>query len=233
MCLLDTGKTSIKKNSYKKTILYLEFFQYGRQRSSRTSRRCLYCPWNASAKSATEPFSHHSPAPSRRPLGWGWGQPFAAARLSNSKNIVQDGQEALTIIAKDHLAHSQLLLLHLLVKYFVYPPGWLLWGLQILVKSAMNHFSKHIMGLSKFHDTLLPVILNFSGIIGCGSLSSEISLICCHQFLLLCLFIIAYSAFSSRRCHGRPSLHFLESSEAFPGCGTQFHEIAITKNGRG
>jgi hypothetical protein len=36
------------------------------------------------------------------------------------------------------------------------------------------------MGLSKFHDTLLPIILFFGNNIGDGNLPSEISLIRCR-----------------------------------------------------
>jgi hypothetical protein len=36
-------------------------------------------------------------------------------------------------------------------------------GLQILVESSFKSFSRHIMGLSKFHDTLSPLILHFGG----------------------------------------------------------------------
>jgi hypothetical protein len=41
------------------------------------------------------------------------------------------------------------------------------------------------------------------------------------------------SSFSSRSGHGGPSKQFPESSEAFSGCGEQFHEIAINENGGG
>jgi hypothetical protein len=55
--------------------------------------------------------------------------------------------------------------------------------------------SQYAMGLSNFHDTLLPIILNFGGDIGDGSrLSAELPLICCRSCLLplLLLLIIAY-----------------------------------------
>jgi hypothetical protein len=48
------------------------------------------------------------------------------------------------------------------------------------------------MSLSEFTDTLLPVILHFSGIISNGSLCFEVSLIRRSWFPLLRLLIIAY-----------------------------------------
>ncbi len=51
------------------------------------------------------------------------------------------------------------------------------WKRQILVKSSVNHFNRHIMGLSEFNDTLVTIILHFGGNIGDGHCRSEISLI--------------------------------------------------------
>ncbi len=51
------------------------------------------------------------------------------------------------------------------------------WKWQILVKSSVNCFNWHIMGLSEFHDTLATIILHFGGDIGDGYCRSEISLI--------------------------------------------------------
>jgi hypothetical protein len=62
------------------------------------------------------------------------------------------------------------------------------------MKSTVNHFSQHFMGLSEFHDTLSLIILHFSSDIGDGSLCIEISQI--HHrhrlFPLPCLLMIAY-----------------------------------------
>jgi hypothetical protein len=52
-------------------------------------------------------------------------------------------------------------------------------SLRALIKSGENYFSRHIMSLSKFHDTLSPIILHFDSDIGNRSLCGEISLICC------------------------------------------------------
>jgi hypothetical protein len=51
---------------------------------------------------------------------------------------------------------------------------------QILVKSSVNHFNRHIMSLSEFRDTLVTIILHFSGNIGKGHCRGEISLIRHH-----------------------------------------------------
>jgi hypothetical protein len=44
-------------------------------------------------------------------------------------------------------------------------------------ESSVNLSGQHVMGLSEFHDTLLLIVLHFSGEIGDGSSYSEISLI--------------------------------------------------------
>jgi hypothetical protein len=67
----------------------------------------------------------------------------------------------------------------------------------------MNYFGQHVMGLSEFPDTLSPVILNFGGHIGDGSLCLEISLIRRRAFSLLRLLITTY----------------MKLLEAFSGCG--------------
>ncbi len=120
---------------------------------------------------------------------------FTLGRLVNNENFVKDGQEAganVGMTASHILNHS---LLHLLVKHGDHQPGRLLGELQILVKSGLNLNSRQAMGLGKFHDTLLLVILHFDGNIGDRSLRGEISLIHCQccQFLLLCLLIVTFS----------------------------------------
>ncbi len=52
------------------------------------------------------------------------------------------------------------------------------WKRQILVKSSVNCFNRHIMSLSEFHDTLTTIILHFGSDIGDGHCRGEISLIC-------------------------------------------------------
>jgi hypothetical protein len=63
------------------------------------------------------------------------------------------------------------------------------------VKSGVNHISRRVIGLSKFHDILSPIILHFDGNISDGSLHSEISLIAVAAagFSSFGFFIIAYS----------------------------------------
>jgi hypothetical protein len=55
---------------------------------------------------------------------------------------------------------------------------------QILVKNGVNRFSRHMIGLSEFHDTLSVNILHFGGDPGDGHHRGEISLIrcCCCPF---------------------------------------------------
>jgi hypothetical protein len=48
---------------------------------------------------------------------------------------------------------------------------------QILVKSGVNCFNQHIVGLSEFHATLSTIILYFGSNIGYGLCRGEISLI--------------------------------------------------------
>ncbi len=65
----------------------------------------------------------------------------------------------------------------------VWSLSWLTsWEQQTLVKSGVNHFNQHIVGLSEFHDTLSMIILRFSGNISDGHSQGEISLICHHKF---------------------------------------------------
>jgi hypothetical protein len=49
------------------------------------------------------------------------------------------------------------------------------------VKSAMNHFSWHIVVLSEFHDTLSTIILHYGGNPSDGHRHGEISLIRRHR----------------------------------------------------
>ncbi len=116
----------------------------------------------------------------------------------------------------DRLARFQLLFLHLLIKQFGHPPGWLLWALQILVKSGMNHFSQHIMGLSDFPDTLPPCILHFGSNISDGSLCVELALICYRQFHLLHLLLI--SVFSLRCCQVSQCISTISPTIPFGRC---------------
>ncbi len=73
----------------------------------------------------------------------------------------------IAMIASHVLTHS----FHLLLKQFGRPPSQLLWELQICVKSGVNHFSQHVMGLSEFHDTLSSVVLNFGVILAIKALA--------------------------------------------------------------
>ncbi len=147
-------------------------------------------------------FQTSPPAPSKRPPGWEQGCLDCSSLPANTPTVSKFSK-----MVKSHgnhchncLVHSQLLLVHFL-KHFGHPPCWLLWKLQILLKSVMDHFSLNAMGLSKFHDTLLPVILHFSGDMSDGSLCIEVSLSCRHQFLYFTFLYQLMSAFLSRPCH--------------------------------
>ncbi len=138
--------------------------------------QCSSYHCSLSAKSAA-PFFTHPPTPSARSSGWEWGWPARSLQTADSQIV-----RMLSKMLKKHsnrscgfLAHSKLLFLCLLVRHFGHPFGRLLWELKILVKSGVNRSSWHIMGLSKFHDTLLTINLHFGSDIGNGSLGGEIS----------------------------------------------------------
>ncbi len=196
VCLLATLKALIKQSFTGRTFCRFSFSQYGCWQSSHAA-----CSTSITAGMPPQSlmlclFSPPLPHLLRGLLGEDEAASllFIAGWLTDSDKVVQKGQKAtVSDHLRDCLAWSQSLLLCLLVKHFGPPPGWLLWELQILVKNDVNSFSWHIMGPSEFHDTLLLVILHFCGDIGDGSLPGEISPICRHQFLLLCLLIIAYS----------------------------------------
>jgi hypothetical protein len=70
----------------------------------------------------------------------------------------------------------------------------------------MNSFSRHIMVLSEFHDTLSTIILHFGGDLGDRHRRGAILLIRRRRWFFS-YFAFRYSliaAFSSKPCHGRP-----------------------------
>ncbi len=91
------------------------------------------------------------------------------------------------------------------------------------------------MGLSKFPDTLLPVILHFDSNIGIGGhLGIEVSLVRCHQFPSFAIWLIAYilvlvmvdlieiswiftEAFLAVESHGKEWIGFGEKDERQTG----------------
>ncbi len=81
-----------------------------------------------------------------------------------------------------HLTHPESLLLYLQGKPFFHPSGRLLWELRRSHQSSVNPSGRHAKGLSEFPDILSPVILQFGGHIGDGSLCFKIFLIG-HRFL--------------------------------------------------
>ncbi len=156
-------------------------------------------------------FPYPSRAPSTVGLSWVRVRPasfFTLCWLTHSDDIVWDSRDATAIVVLSEL--------------------------QILLKSGTNHFSLHNMGLSKFPDSLLPVILHFSSDIstevhwGCA----EVPLVlCCHRRFNFITFLII-SAFTSRPCHHRPPCNFLNLLNASFGCGKRFQEIVDRSSDR-
>ncbi len=100
---------------------------------------------------------------------------FVPSQPTKSENIVQDGKKAAAIMPG---------------RFWIAPSSsprkaiWLLswptsWVQQIIVKSSVNCFSWHIMGLSKFHDTLSMIIWTSVVISAKDTHRGDISLICC------------------------------------------------------
>ncbi len=75
------------------------------------------------------------------------------------------------------LIRPESLLFHLQGQPFVNTLGRLLWELYRSHESGVNRSGRHLKGLSEFPDILSPVILQFGGHIGDGSLCVKISLI--------------------------------------------------------
>jgi hypothetical protein len=109
------------------------------------------------------------------------------------------------------LAHPELLLLRLKGKLFGCPPWMTSLRGSGYPESDMNRSGRHVIGLSEFPDTLLPVILHFGSHIGDRSICGKISLIRCRCFSYFAFWWTIISSFSSRRGHGRPSGKFPES----------------------
>ncbi len=132
--LLDTRKTSIKKQ-LQLGNLYFKIFSIWPPVIFTHFSHCSYnCPC---ARQSPPPcdVSHPHPAPSRRPPGWGWGQPTCSSPPADSPNseiIVQDGKGVSPLKS-------------------VWPPhNRLLSELQILVKNCVNHFSWHVIAWASF-----------------------------------------------------------------------------------
>ncbi len=203
-----------KKTAIVRPFCLFSFSQYGCRQSSCTSGSALS---TARALQRSLPPSHFSYGPLLLILGILLAEGEAAQIALHCQMTHQQWEhcpscsrgKAITAMTTLHILQS--LLLHLCVKHFGYPPGWLLWERQIFMKSDVNHFIRHVMGLSEFHNTLLLIILQFWGNISNGSLCVEVSPICRHRWFLL-LWSLLISVFSSRPCHGRPSWQFPEFS---------------------
>jgi hypothetical protein len=106
-------------------------------------------------------FLQPPPAPSRRPPGWGWGPPAHSSTPAHSQTVrmlskmVMNRQRLSLQTTRTHYS----LLLHLLLQKFGHKSGWLLWELEILLKSGVNQFSCHPMSLSEFLD-ILPLVIS-------------------------------------------------------------------------
>jgi hypothetical protein len=108
------------------------------------------------------------------------------------------------------LIRPESLLFHLQGKPFVNIPGRLLLELCRSHESGVNRSGRHVKGLSKFPDVLLPVILQFGGHIGDGSLCVKISLIGRRRRRFL------YFAFDKRLyLHSRQGLFMVDLLDNF------------------
>ncbi len=134
-----------------------------------------YCR-SASATFATVPFFVPPPAHTGRPPDWVWFRlpcflpPADPQTLRTLSKMVQKLWRSLLLLPGTFwIAHSSS------PCKAVWSLSWpTSWKRQILVKSIVNHFNRHIMSLSKFHDTLATIILHFGGK---GHCRGEISLI--------------------------------------------------------
>ncbi len=127
------------------------------------------------AKFASAPFFLPPPAPSGRPPDWGWGRPACFSAPANpptvrtlSEMVKKPWRSSLWLPGTFWIAPSSSP--HKTVWSLSWPTSW---ERQILVKCGVNRFSRHIRGLSEFHDTLLMIILHFGGGIGDGHLRCE------------------------------------------------------------
>ncbi len=131
------------------------------------------------------------------------------------------------------LACPDLLLLHLHVQQFGHPNGKLIWELQMLVKSGMNHFMWYPVSLSKFPDILLSVI-TLVAILAMEALSWAFSNpplpVSSPSLFDNCLYL---RFFSSRHLIIDLLGNFLKLLKAFSGCTEWFHEIAKAEIGAG
>ncbi len=141
--------------------------------------QCLYYHRSASAKFAATPFLHPLQL-----LLWGWGHPARSSPLADSPTLrtlskmVKKLRQS-WLWSPDTFWMAPSFSSHEAVWSFTWLTSW---GLQILVKSGMNHFSQHIVGLSEFHHTLLTIILYFGGNISDRNRLGEISLIRRRRF---------------------------------------------------
>ncbi len=144
-------------------------------------QRSSYCRSGA-AKFAAAPFLVPPPAHTGRPPDWGWCQlawflpPADPPTLRTLSEMVKKlWWSSLWSPGTFWIAPSSS------PRKAVWSLSWLTsWKWQILVKSGMNCFNWHIVGLSEFHDSLSTIILYFGSDIGDGHCRGEISLICCH-----------------------------------------------------
>ncbi len=137
-----------------------------------------YC-WRASAKFAAEPFFLPPPAPTGRHPDWDWCR-LACFLPPADPPTLRTLSEMVKKLWRSSLWSPGI--------FWIAPSSsprkavWSLscptsWKRQILVKSGVNCFNRHIVGMSEFHDTLLKLILHFGGDIGDGHCRGEISLI--------------------------------------------------------
>ncbi len=137
--------------------------------------------WSASATFAAASFFIPPPAPSGRYPDWGWGWRACSSPLADPLTV-----RTLSKKVKKPRRSFAVIACHVLDRLFssprkaVWSPTWpTSWELQIIVKNGVNRFSRHVMSLSEFHDTLSMIILHFGGDPGDDHHRGAISLICC------------------------------------------------------
>ncbi len=114
-----------------------------------------YCQ-SDSAKFAIAPFFVPPPTPTGRPPDWSWRQLacFLPPADPQHRERCPRWSKSCGGHRCDHLAHSESLLLRLLVKQFDRSAVRLLESARSLWRVAWTIFNRHIVGLSEFHDTL-------------------------------------------------------------------------------
>jgi hypothetical protein len=180
VCLLNSQKTSIKIKQLKiEPHLFLAFFSVGPGNVDVFFAVLSLPPECLGDVRGRCAIFRTPPAPSGRPPDWSWGWSACFLPLADPPTV----RTLSKMVKKPRQS-----LLRLPVTFWISPSSsprkavWLLswptsWERQIVVKSGVNYLSRHVMGLSEFHDTLSTIILHLGGNPGDGHHCSAISLI--------------------------------------------------------